>query len=46
MFVFQYTERKAKGRAIRGFVVALACGVLTAASVTLVFEQLFYVRLP
>jgi len=31
---------------VRGFVVALSCGVLTAAIITLVFEQLFYVRLP
>jgi hypothetical protein len=30
----------------RGVVVALACGVLTSAIVTIVFEQLFYVRLP
>jgi putative tricarboxylic transport membrane protein len=44
--LFQYTERKAAGKLLRGFVVALACGVLTAAIVTLVFEQLFYVRLP
>jgi hypothetical protein len=31
---------------LRGFLVALACGVITAILVTLVFEQLFYVRLP
>jgi putative tricarboxylic transport membrane protein len=46
VFLFQYAQRKAKGANVRGFVVALACGVLTAAIVTLVFEQLFYVRLP
>jgi len=46
VFLFQYAQRKAKGTNVRGFVVALACGVLTAAIVTLVFEQLFYVRLP
>ena len=46
VFLFQYTQRKAAGRMVRGFVVALACGVLTAAIVTLLFEQLFYVRLP
>jgi hypothetical protein len=46
VFVFQYTQRKAAGRLVRGLVVALACGVLTAVVVTLLFEQLFYVRLP
>jgi cation transport ATPase len=46
VFVFQYRERKAKGATVRGIVVALACGVITALAVTLVFEQLFYVRLP
>ena len=46
VFLFQYAQRKAAGKAVRGFVVALACGVLTALIVTLLFEQLFYVRLP
>ncbi len=46
VFVFQYTGRKAAGTVLRGFLVALACGVITAVLVTLVFEQLFYVRLP
>ena len=46
VFLFQYTLRKAAGNVARGCVVALACGVLTAAIVTLLFEQLFYVRLP
>ena len=46
VFVFQYPARKAEGRVVRGAVVAIACGALTAAIVTLVFEQLFYVRLP
>ncbi len=46
VFLFQYTLRKAAGKVARGIVVALACGVLTAAIVTLLFEQLFYVRLP
>ena len=44
--VFQLAQRKATHTVGRGFVVALACGVLTAAAVTLLFEQLFYVRLP
>jgi len=46
VFVFQYTGRKAAAKVARGFIVALACGVITAILVTLVFEQLFYVRLP
>jgi Tripartite tricarboxylate transporter TctB family len=45
-FVFQYTGRKAEGKVARGFIVALACGAITSLLVTLVFEQLFYVRLP
>ena len=46
VFVFQYTRRKSPGSVLRGSLVALACGVITAILVTLVFEQLFYVRLP
>jgi len=46
VFVFQYIERKAAGTVARGFIVALACGAITSFIVTLVFEQLFYVRLP
>ena len=46
VFLFQYTLRRAAGKVTRGFAVALACGVLTALVVTLLFEQLFYVRLP
>ena len=44
--MFQHAQRKAAGKLARGLVVALACGVLTAVIVTLLFEQLFYVRLP
>jgi hypothetical protein len=46
VFIFQYTLGRAAGNAARGLGVALACGVLTALVVTLLFEQLFYVRLP
>jgi hypothetical protein len=46
VFLFQYSRRKAADKVIHGFVVALTCGVLTAVLVTLLFEQLFYVRLP
>jgi hypothetical protein len=46
VFLFQHAQRKAAGKLVRGAVVALACGVLTALFVTLLFEQVFYVRLP
>jgi hypothetical protein len=46
VFLFQYTLRKAAGTVLHGLAVALACGVLTSLVVTLLFEQLFYVRLP
>ena len=46
VFIFQRAQRRAQGTLVRGFGVALACGVITAAVVTLTFEQLFYVRLP
>jgi hypothetical protein len=46
VFLFQYAQRKAGGSRVRGFAVALTCGVLTAIVVTVLFEQLFYVRLP
>jgi hypothetical protein len=46
VFLFQYTLRRAAGKVMRGFAVALACGAFTSLIVTLLFEQLFYVRLP
>ncbi len=46
VLLFQHPQRKAAGTRVRGLVVALACGVLTAIAVTFLFEQLFYVRLP
>ncbi len=46
VFLFQHARRKAENAVARGAIVALACGGLTALVVTLVFEQLFYVRLP
>jgi hypothetical protein len=46
VFLFQHAARKASGTVARGGVVALICGVATALAVTLVFEQLFLVRLP
>ncbi len=46
VWLFQLAQRKVAGQQVRGAVVALACGVLTALVVTLVFEKIFYVRLP
>jgi len=46
VFLFQYAQRRARRNVVRGFIVALTCGVLTAVLVTLLFEELFYVRLP
>jgi hypothetical protein len=46
VFLFQYATRKATGSVRRGVIVALVCGLATALVVTLVFEQLFFVRLP
>ena len=49
VFVFRRAERLAGARSgtPRGDVVlALTCGIATAVLVTLVFEQLFFVRLP
>ncbi len=46
VFLFQHAARKAAGTLVRGAVVALVCGAATALTVTLVFEQVFLVRLP
>ncbi len=46
VFLFQHATRKAAGTLARGAAVALACGVLTSIAVIVVFEQLFFVRLP
>ena len=46
VYLFQLAQRRAAAQRVRGVVVALACGVLTALIVTLVFERIFYVRLP
>ena len=46
VFVFQFGQRKAAGSVARGALVAVICGVVTAAAVTYLFEHLFYVRLP
>jgi hypothetical protein len=44
--LFQWTERRARGEWRRGLAVAAACALGTAAGVTLVFQEVFLVRLP
>jgi len=44
--IFQWPARRAEGRAVRGLVVAALCGAGTALAVSLVFQELFLVRLP
>lgn len=44
--IFQWPMRRAEGRTVRGLVVAALCGAGTAAAVSLVFQELFLVRLP
>lgn len=46
VFIFQFPGRKAAGGVVRGVMIAVACGAITAAAVTYLFEHLFYVRLP
>lgn len=43
---FDYKERRTAGTLARGLVVALIAAAATAAAVSLVFEDLFLVRLP
>ncbi len=46
IMAFQWPERRAGGEIVRGAAVALLCAAGTAAAVTLVFQELFLVRLP
>jgi len=46
IFVFQFPARRADDTLLRGLFVALLCGAATAAAVTLVFQEIFLVRLP
>jgi len=46
ILAFRWPELKARGRIARGVAVAAACAIGTAAGVTLVFQELFLVRLP
>jgi len=46
ILAFEWPDRRARGELRRGIVVAAACAVGTAAGVTLVFQEVFLVRLP
>ncbi len=46
VLLFRRAAAPTQGASVRSVTVALACGIATAAVVTLVFEQLFLVRLP
>jgi hypothetical protein len=46
ILAFQWPERRARGEVRKGIVVAVLCAAGTAAGVTLVFQELFLVRLP
>jgi len=43
---FQWSERRSRGELGKGLAVAALCAAGTAAGVTLVFQELFLVRLP
>jgi len=44
--VFEYPMRKERGQIMRGLAMALVYGAATTVLVTVVFEKVFYVRLP
>jgi hypothetical protein len=44
--VLQWRERRERGGVLRGLLIAAACAAGTAIGVTLVFQELFLVRLP
>ncbi len=46
VFVFLFQRAAGRTTDVRAVTIALACGILTALVVTVVFEQLFFVRLP
>lgn len=46
IFILQYRERKAAGQLLRGFIVAAVIGLSAGGLITLVFQELFLVRLP
>jgi putative tricarboxylic transport membrane protein len=46
ILVFRWADLKARGELAKGAAIAGACAIGTAAGVTLVFQELFLVRLP
>lgn len=46
LLVFDLPERRAKGQIVRGLVVAATVAVATSAAVTLLFQEVFLVRMP
>lgn len=44
--LFEWRERGERGQRVRGLVVAFLCGAFTSGIVSVVFEQVFLVRLP
>jgi len=46
ILAFQWSERRARGEVGKAILVAALCAAGTAAGVTLVFQELFLVRLP
>lgn len=46
IFAFQWPERRARGELAKGALVAATCAAATAAAVTIVFQEIFLVRLP
>jgi hypothetical protein len=46
ILVFRWPEHRVNGTLVRGAITALLCAAGTAAGVTLVFQELFLVRLP
>lgn len=46
IFLFQYPERRARNEVLKGALVALAVSVSASFVITMVFQELFLVRLP
>ena len=46
IFILQLPERRAAGQVARGVVVALAIAITAAGAISLVFQEIFLVRLP
>jgi hypothetical protein len=46
LVIFDLPERRAQGQTVRGLAIAALVAIITSASVTLLFEQVFLVRMP